>query len=285
MVKQRILRLAYKRQLRPGRNPVEYLPDTVIWNGQKNGGSVVRACGGSGGGTKKRQSGGSCPVNFPPRAPTLTFRTGGPQPTCTSGTACGTGCKGFFCPAGNPLAQNPDFLDPRNPDSVQNPTGPYYGDWDGAITRSPSSSSSTVSTLTSTSQPAPAGPRPTPGHGELQLSGEMIHYQLRDSRGETHDFYGYDDSASTYCTPEPATWSNIGGQIAQVPATLTGITVYGDSSCRFAKSDMTLRCNKFAVATCVDATSGIHYGGGGTCRVDASQGIYQYYQVVLRCSW
>lgn len=100
----------------------------------------------------------------------------------------------------------------------------------------------------------------------------MIYYQLRDSRGETHNFYGYDDSASTYCTPEPATWSKIGGQIAQVPATLTGITVYGDSSCRFAKSDMTLRCNKFAVATCVDAMSGIHYGGGGTCQVDASQG-------------
>ncbi|RKU43473.1 hypothetical protein DL546_002301 [Coniochaeta pulveracea] len=58
----------------------------------------------------------------------------------------------------SPLRTNPDFLDPRNPDSVQNPTGPKYGDWAGSkltqTTRSyphPGIPSFTPPTRTSTS--------------------------------------------------------------------------------------------------------------------------------------
>ncbi|KAK4040642.1 hypothetical protein C8A01DRAFT_35295 [Parachaetomium inaequale] len=86
----------------------------------------------------------------------MTFRTGQSYPTC-AGVGCGSSCKGYFC-EGNPLTQNPDFLDPRNPDSVQNPIGPYYGDWDGTITRSttavpgPSTTSKQVPTITAVCQ-------------------------------------------------------------------------------------------------------------------------------------
>jgi hypothetical protein len=52
---------------------------------------------------------------------------------------CGSSCAGFFC-AGSPLKQNSDFLDPRNPDS------PYYGDWDGAITRTTTTTRATTAT-------------------------------------------------------------------------------------------------------------------------------------------
>ncbi|KAK4096835.1 carbohydrate-binding module family 24 protein [Parathielavia hyrcaniae] len=258
LVKERILALAYARQRRPGRSDTEYAPDTVIWNGQQNGGSIVRACSG---GNTKRQSGGSCPVQHPPNAPTFTFRTGSAEPTCVSGAACGSSCKGFFC-QGNPLPQNPDFLDPRNPGSVQNPTGPYYGDWDGTINR-PSSTRTPTST-TSTARPKPTGPTPAPGHGDSTPTWSLIYYELRDSRGQSQDFYGYDDSANTNCQPEPATWKN---------------------SCRFSSSDMMLRCDKWAPATCVDRRSGPNYGGGGTCKVDYAAGIYQYWQAILLCEW
>ena len=284
-VKQRIVALAYARPRRPGRTAAEYSPNTFIWNGQQNGGSIVGACSGGSAPHKKRQNGGSCPIQAPPQVPTFTFRTGGAQPTCVSGAACGTSCKGFFC-QGNPLPQNPDFLDPRNPDSVQNPTGPYAGDWDGTISRATAPPTGTTALPgTTTAKPAPTGAVPPPGHGETAPSWKMIYYELRDSAGETQNFYGYDDGASTYCTPEPSTWKKVGGQIAQVPASLTGITVYGDGSCHFSSSDMSLRCNNWAPASCVDRTSGINYGGGGTCRVDASAGVYQYYQVILTCSW
>lgn len=263
--------------------PRERFTSKVVWNGQKGGGSVVAACGGSQSGARKRQTGGSCPVQFPPEAPTLSFRTGGPQPTCASGSVCGSGCKGFFC-EGNPLSQNPDFLDPRNPDSVQNPSGPYYNDWEGVITRS-SSTTSTAPTSTSTTKPAPTGPIPTPGHGKATPSWAMVYYMLRDKNGETHGFYGYDDSNFIPCTVEPATWRKVGGQIGAVPSTLTGITVYGDTSCRFASSDMMLRCNNWAPATCVDRRSGENYGGGGTCKVDYGAGIYQYWNNIILCSW
>jgi hypothetical protein len=101
-------------------------------------------------------SGGSCAVAFPPEAAPLTFRTGSPQPTC-AGTGCGTSWAGFFC-AGYPLKQNPDFLDPGNPDSVQNPDSAYYEDWDGIITRTTTTTSTRTSTTTApTSNRTPDG--------------------------------------------------------------------------------------------------------------------------------
>jgi hypothetical protein len=160
-VKQRILSLAYRRQIHPDRDPLEagqYFSDRVIWNGQQNGGSIVEACNSNN--NNKRDGVDACPVQFPPHASPLSFRPGQPQPTCASGDACGSACKGFYCDR-SPLQENPDFLDPRNPDSVQNPDSPYYNDWDGATTRKPSPTSTTSATPTSTPTSA-ATPSPTP---------------------------------------------------------------------------------------------------------------------------
>jgi hypothetical protein len=158
-VKQRIVDLAYRRPAQPN-YPNDDYPDKVVWNGQMGGRSVAGDC--SGGSMTKRQSsnsGGSCPVAFPPETLPLTFRTGASQPTC-AGAGCGSSCGGgFFC-AGSPLKQNPDFLDPRNPDSVQNPDSPYYGDWDGTITRT--TTTTTTSTSTSTTM-APTSTRTPDG--------------------------------------------------------------------------------------------------------------------------
>ncbi|KAK5653721.1 hypothetical protein OQA88_8752 [Cercophora sp. LCS_1] len=85
---------------------------------------------------KRQQSGGSCAL--PPKPSPVTLRpTGTPGPVCAAGSlGCGQRCRGFFC-QDSPLTTNPDFLDPRNPDSVQNPASPKYGDWDGPEPVSP----------------------------------------------------------------------------------------------------------------------------------------------------
>jgi hypothetical protein len=166
-VKERIVRLAYRRQPQPNHpeGPYQRYIDRVVWNGQKWGRSIVPEC--SGGSKAKRQSsGGSCPVAFPPQPSPLTFRTGPPQPTC-AGAGCGSSCAGFFCP-GTPLKQNPDFLDPRNPDSVQNPDSPYYEDWDGTITRTTTTTTKTIPTTT----PTPPKPSSVPIGGACLLTDE-----------------------------------------------------------------------------------------------------------------
>ncbi|KAK4455139.1 peptidase S8/S53 domain-containing protein [Podospora aff. communis PSN243] len=124
-VKSRIVELAYVREAPPGKNPADYF-QPMIWNGQLIGGGNV--CGT--GGPAKRQvtgPGSSCPVNIPPPAVAATFNRGAPSPTCAS-SGCGQFCRGFFC-EGSPVLTNPDFLDPRNPNSVQNPASPNYGQW------------------------------------------------------------------------------------------------------------------------------------------------------------
>ncbi|KAL4885767.1 glycosyl hydrolase family 71-domain-containing protein [Aspergillus karnatakaensis] len=168
-VKQRIVDLAYRRTALAGHRPEWYL-DNVVWNGQKNGRSYANECGSSTSNTKRQTSSGSCPVAFPPEAQPLTFRTGSPQPTC-AGTGCGSACgSGFFC-AGSPLQENPDFLDPRNPDSVQNPDSPYYEDWEGTITRTTTRTTTTTSTRTSTSTSAPTSTG-TPIGGSCSSAGQ-----------------------------------------------------------------------------------------------------------------
>ncbi|KAB5522077.1 hypothetical protein GE09DRAFT_1195213 [Coniochaeta sp. 2T2.1] len=134
-VKTEILRWAYMRQ-RQGDMPAtaEFRP-RVIWNAQYEGRSLVGRCDD----TRRAKLVGrddACPVAFPPSASPVTLRTGSAAPTCTSGPRCGSPCEGFFC-EGSPLQQNPDFLDPLNPDSVQNPTGPNYGNWNGNRTITP----------------------------------------------------------------------------------------------------------------------------------------------------
>ncbi|KAK4187709.1 glycosyl hydrolase [Podospora australis] len=278
-VKRRIQALAYQRpRITEGVHPQAFWPSNVVWNGQQAGGPVV--CSSSSSAKMKRQNGGSCDVNFPTEPSPIGFRTGDPQPTCAAGSVCGVGCKGYFC-ENTPVDVNPDFLDPRNPDSVQNPSAKNYGDWDGASstsktsTRTTSTSSRTTSTQTPT--PTPDGPLPKAG-----AKWEMTFYDLRDDTqgiaGHAR-FYGYDDNSGAYCTPEPYTWRSDAGKVASVPSSLTGITVYGDSSCRFTSSDMKLRCNKWATVTCTRGS------GGGTCRIRADLGIYETWTAILYCVW
>ncbi|GFF59677.1 hypothetical protein IFM46972_11448 [Aspergillus udagawae] len=147
MVKERIVDLAYHRQPHPNYPDVPY----------DNGGSKA----------KRQSSSGSCPVAFPSQPSPLTFRTGPPQPTC-AGAGCGSSCAGFFCP-GTPLKQNPDFLDPRNPDSVQNPDSPYYKDWDGTITRT---TTTTPTKTIPTTTPTPPKTSSVPIGGPCRLTDE-----------------------------------------------------------------------------------------------------------------
>ncbi|GIC85960.1 uncharacterized protein Aud_002319 [Aspergillus udagawae] len=163
MVKERIVDLAYHRQPHPNYPDVPYdkYADNVVWKGQKGADPI-------GGSKAKRQSScGSCPVAFPSQPSPLTFRTGPPQPTC-AGAGCGSSCAGFFCP-GTPLKQNPDFLDPRNQDSVQNPDSPYYKDWDGTITRT---TTTTPTKTIPTTTPTPPKTSSVPIGGPCRLTDE-----------------------------------------------------------------------------------------------------------------
>lgn len=128
-VKEEIISLSYQRERNPDDPSAAVYQRNVVWNGQIGGRSLVTECG-SANSKLKRQDGSPCPVAFPPSASSVTFRTGSPSPTCIAGLRCGSLCEGYFCDR-SPLKQNPDFLDPRNPDSVQNPAGPNYGNWDG----------------------------------------------------------------------------------------------------------------------------------------------------------
>ena len=119
-VKEEIQRLAYVRK-RPTNVPDNALnvryDKKVVWNGQTGSDSAV---GGDG-------AIGSVPVPSP-----ITISSAAtPSPTCTSGAGCGVICSGYFCSNSN-FTHNPDFEDPANPDSVQNPDSPNYGNWGGS---------------------------------------------------------------------------------------------------------------------------------------------------------
>ena len=66
----------------------------------------------------------------------------------------------------------------------------------------------------------------------------------------------------------------------QIPDSLTGVKVYGDSSCKFTKSDMKLRCNHWATATCVDWK--VPEGPAGEC---CGNDCSDYYKALLGCKW
>ena len=291
-VKQRILALAYRRATNPAYANDIY-PDTVVWNGQQNGGSVVAACGGTGspGTTRRRrrsgQGGDSCPVAFPPPVPTLTFRTGAAQPTC-AGAGCGSACAGFFC-AGSPLTQNPDFLDPRNPDSVQNPDGPYYNDWDGTITRS-----TTTTTSTSTSTDAPVHtptdhhPRPEAGHGASEPSWFLIFYSfyVGPGQGNRNVYYGFDDEYYTTCQfPDTAVYQMDYAPGIR-PVELAEVTAYG-KTCTVVLGDnwlYELQCPGWAKAVCTDFSNSWS-DDGGDCGTSDPPNTRDWWAPVLKCTW
>lgn len=154
-VKEQLISLSYQRERDPDDSPTAIYQRNVVWNGQVGGRSLVGECGNANSKFKRQGGGGSCPIAFPPSASPVTFRTGSPSPTCTSGSGCGSLCEGFFCD-NSPLEQNPDFLDPRDPDSVQNPTGPNYGNWDGTTTNSRLPTSPPITLTPSQTRPRPA---------------------------------------------------------------------------------------------------------------------------------
>lgn len=166
-VKQEILRFAYQRSKRPEQPDSTVFRPRVIWNAQLNGRSLVGKCDTAGsGGAKNEKRDDSCPMAVPPSASPITFRSGPASPTCISGSRCGSLSKGYYC-EGSPLNQNPDFLDPRHPDSVQNPNGPNFGDWDGNMTATRTPALSQVNptssgTQTSTRNPVPSQVTPAP---------------------------------------------------------------------------------------------------------------------------
>ncbi|KAL3443670.1 hypothetical protein BJX65DRAFT_311644 [Aspergillus insuetus] len=121
-VKEKIVELAYPRPPRKT-TPEDYYPNKVIWNGQMNGESAAGDCDGSK--TKRQSSSGGRLALALAAAPAA--------------------------PAPSPLKQNPAFLDPRSPDSVQNPDSPYHEDWDGTITRTTTTSTRTSTTTAPTS--------------------------------------------------------------------------------------------------------------------------------------
>jgi hypothetical protein len=127
-LKERILELQWARPEQPsdgssqqrGFKCVNQWPN-AIYNGARDGYTCP---------IEKRQVGGACSSSPPPTGTAgavqspITFTSGPPSPSCTAG--CGTLCDSpNFCVApcltncGN--SPNPDFLDPADPNSPQNP--------------------------------------------------------------------------------------------------------------------------------------------------------------------
>jgi hypothetical protein len=152
----------------------------MIWNGQTNG--RVSPCIGSSSNNKdKRQADGEACVlpGGGNSGKPLTFSSGVPSPTC-SGSHCGSYCTGFFCsapcstscgaPPDNPTQTvNPDFFDPSNPNSCQNPDSPNFGNCDGPAPVVPPCQTTTISgtvgcysSTTQTPSPTPPPPPPPP---------------------------------------------------------------------------------------------------------------------------
>lgn len=134
-VKAEILRLAYVRQRTPTYPDSNKYTRSCVWNGQR--------------GDSAAEVGGSGSVASPPVPSSVHFTAGTPSPTCVSGSACGVSCTGYFC-EDTDMTSNPDFLDPQNPDSVQNPTGPNYGDWTSTVAATGGATPAPAPTATST---------------------------------------------------------------------------------------------------------------------------------------
>ncbi|KAK3317119.1 glycosyl hydrolase family 71-domain-containing protein [Cercophora scortea] len=138
-----------------------------------------------------------------------------------------------------------------------------------------------ASTTTTTTGPT-AKPQPTPGADGPEWA--MYFWKITSGGATSQSFYGYDGGFPRLCL-DPPTWMLVGGQTSWVPDSLTGVTVFGDSSCSFAKSDMVLRCSKWAPANCRDSTgtNSTLIGPAGSCIVNEHQ--VQEYQSIMLCSW
>jgi hypothetical protein len=144
----------------------------MVWNGQRKGSQCINPSN-----NQKRQDGdqaNACVLpgngNRGPDKP-LTFSPGNASPTCTGN--CGTYCTGFYCsapcstkcgpPPDNPTQTiKPDFFDPSNPDSCQNPNSPNYGNCNDPAPIAPPCKTTTISgTVGCYTSPTPT-PTPTP---------------------------------------------------------------------------------------------------------------------------
>ena len=99
--------------------------------------------------------------------------------------------------------------------------------------------------------------------------------------------YGYDNSvpirpANCDLTGGKGWWYQWETSVTnnQIPDSLSGVKVYGDSSCKFTKGDMKLRCDHWATATCVDWKT--PEGPAGEC---CGNDCSDYYKALLGCKW
>ncbi|KAK3683003.1 glycosyl hydrolase family 71-domain-containing protein [Podospora appendiculata] len=157
---------------------------------------------------------------------------------------------------------------------------PGDANWGGYLLSTGTHEESAATTATTTGPIAK--PQPTPGADGPEWAMYFWHIMLGGTSSQS--LYGYDGGFPTMCL-DPPTWMLVGGQTAWVPDSLMGVTVFGDSSCSFAKSDMVLRCSKWAPASCRDSTgtNGTLIGPAGSCVVDDHQA--QEYQSIMLCSW
>ncbi|KAK4170815.1 family 71 putative glycoside hydrolase [Triangularia setosa] len=146
---------------------------------------------------------------------------------------------------------------------------------------SDTTTTTTPTTASSTPKPTPDGPIPTGASG--MAASFAIWYWKQDSK---QYYYGYDSSPPnrpSNCAAGSYQW-RVDATNFEAPTSLSGVKVYGDSSCRFTKSDMKLRCNNWATATCKDWTNGSG-PAGENCGYSPEKGLYNHYAAVLGCTW
>lgn len=196
--------------------------------------------------------------------------------TCTSTNyATSTGCElsatttTSYHSVGCPTL--PPYIPDRDDPNALLPA-PGDSDWGGYLyaTGTYTWAGDSPTTTTTKTTPVVSGPTAVPT-GKARW--DMYFWQ---HGSDPWTFSGY-DNGMTLCLDKPA-WTTPGGS-RKVPDSLSGITVYGDSSCSFAKSSMTLTCSKWKAVTCKDVSQA-GSGDAGTCATGADQ-----YWSVLFCVW
>lgn len=135
-----IMSFAHARTLQqtPG-EPRRIAERDVIFNGQLGGDTLVGGCGSTSSTKSIRSSNpnnllvraNTCQWTKPPADKPIRIEVGSPSPVCSFSSGCGKSCGGGFYCKETRWKRNPDYEDPRNPDSVQNPQSDNYGDWEG----------------------------------------------------------------------------------------------------------------------------------------------------------
>lgn len=93
------------------------------------------------------------------------------------------------------MKQDPDFLDPRDPDSVQNPTGPNYGNWNG--NKRGSRTGSPIPPITPTPSQTPSTTRSYP-HSVPTLGSGLFVLEILFVETQNPDYYDLDQTGWYY---------------------------------------------------------------------------------------